>query len=82
MPQRVLQGIVISDVCDKTISVKVARRLMHRDYKKFITKSKNYAAHDEKNECKVGDLVKIRECRPISKRKCWEVIKDEGRSSK
>lgn len=79
MPRRVLQGIVISDVCDKTVSVKVARRLMHPDYKKFVTKSKKYTAHDEKNECKVGELVKIRECRPISKNKRWEVIKDEDR---
>jgi small subunit ribosomal protein S17 len=79
MPRRVLQGVVISDVCDKTISVKVQRRLMHRVYKKFITRSKTFTAHDEKNECKVGELVKIRECRPISKRKCWEVIKDESR---
>ena len=79
MPRRVLQGIVTSDVCDKTINVKVERRLMHRDYNKFINKFKNYTAHDEKNECKVGDLVKIRECRPLSKRKHWEVIKDEGR---
>lgn len=79
MPRRVLKGIVESDVCDKTITVKVSRRLMHRQYKKFITKFKNYTAHDEKNECKVGELVKIRECRPISKRKCWEVFKDEGR---
>jgi small subunit ribosomal protein S17 len=82
MPRRVLQGVVIGDVCDKTINVKVERRLIHRVYKKFITRSKNYTAHDENNECKKGDLVQIRECRPISKRKCWEVIKDESRGSK
>lgn len=79
MPRRVLQGVVVSDVCDKTITVKVARRLMHPVYKKFITRTKKYAAHDALNEFKVGDQVKIRECRPISKRKCWEVIKDADR---
>jgi small subunit ribosomal protein S17 len=78
MPRRVLQGRVVSDKCDKTITVVVERRFMHPAYKKFITRSKKYAAHDEKNACKVGDLVRIRECRPISKRKHWEVVTDDG----
>jgi small subunit ribosomal protein S17 len=47
---------------------------MHPLYKKYINRSKKYAAHDEANQCKTGDLVKIRECRPLSRRKCWEVI--------
>jgi small subunit ribosomal protein S17 len=59
---------------DKTVVVSVERRLMHPIYKKFIRRSKNYAAHDESNVAKVGDVVKIRECRPISKRKRWEVV--------
>jgi small subunit ribosomal protein S17 len=80
MPRRVLQGIVVSTACDKSISVKVARRLMHPMYKKFITKSKKYTAHDEQNACHVGDVVKIRECPRISKSKCWEVVKDEKRA--
>jgi len=74
MPRRVLQGIVTSDAMDKTVTVKVERRVMHPIYKKFIVRSKKYLAHDETNRSKVGDNVKIRECRPISKRKCWEVV--------
>ena len=76
MSRRVLQGVVVSDKMDKTIVVKVERRLMHPLYKKFIRRSKKYAAHDENNACKVGDMVSIRECRPISKSKRWEVVSD------
>jgi small subunit ribosomal protein S17 len=76
MPRRVLQGRVTSDKTDKTITVVVERRVMHPLYKKFITRSKKYHAHDEENRCKVGDLVRIRECRPISKTKRWEVISE------
>lgn len=75
MPRRVLQGTVISDKCDKTVTVLVERRVMHPVYKKFIRRSKKYAAHDEHNSCKVGDVVSIIESRPISKRKRWVVIK-------
>ena len=74
MPRRVMQGTVVSDKCDKTVTVRVERRFMHPLYKKYITRSKKYAAHDEHNRFKVGDQVRIRECRPISKRKCWEVL--------
>ena len=74
MPKRVLQGTVVSDKQDKTVVVRVNRRVMHPLYKKYITRSKRYAAHDEDNRFKAGDLVKIRECRPISKRKTWEVL--------
>ena len=76
MPRRVLQGVVVSDANDKTVTVRVERRVMHPVYKKFIVRSKKYAAHDEKNQFKVGDTVRIRECRPISKRKRWEVVVD------
>jgi small subunit ribosomal protein S17 len=76
MPRRVLQGTVVSDVCNKTVTVIVQRRFMHPVYKKFITRSKKYAAHDEHNQFHVGDKVRIRECRPISKTKRWEVITD------
>ena len=76
MPKRVLQGVVVSDKMEKTITVQVERRVMHPLYKKVIRRSKKYAAHDEANAHKVGDLVSIRECKPISKRKCWEVISD------
>ncbi|WP_422366185.1 30S ribosomal protein S17 [Pelagibius sp.] len=76
MPRRVLQGVVVSDKGDKTITVLVERRVMHPVYKKFIKRSKRYHAHDEGNSCHVGDSVRIRECRPISKSKSWEVVAD------
>jgi small subunit ribosomal protein S17 len=78
MPRRVLQGRVTSDKTDKTVTVLIERRVMHPLYKKFITRSKKYHAHDEENRCKVGDLVRIRECRPISKTKRWEVISESA----
>lgn len=74
MPKRVLQGVVTSDKMDKTVTVQVERRFKHPLYKKFIRRSKKYAAHDESNAVKVGDVVKIQECRPMSKRKKWEVV--------
>lgn len=80
MPRRVLQGRVTSDKTDKTVTVLIERRVMHPLYKKFITRSKKYHAHDEENRCKVGDLVRIRECRPISKTKRWEVISESAAS--
>ncbi len=78
MPKRVLTGRVTSDKMDKTVTVLVDRRIMHPLYKKFIRRSKNYAAHDEGNICKIGDAVRIEECRPISKRKTWLVIARNG----
>jgi small subunit ribosomal protein S17 len=69
---------VTSDKMDKTITVIVSRRVMHPLYKKFIRRSKKYAAHDEANLCKVGDAVRIIECPPISKRKTWTVVERNG----
>jgi small subunit ribosomal protein S17 len=74
MPRRVLQGTVVSDKGDKTITVLVERRVMHPVYKKYIRKSKKYAAHDANNSRKVGDVVEIIECAPISKRKRWTLV--------
>ena len=74
MSKRVLQGVVVSDACDKTVIVRVERRVMHPVYKKFVTHSKKYAAHDANNSYRSGDVVQIEESRPISKRKCWVVI--------
>ena len=74
MPKRVLQGVVVSDACDKTVIVRVERRVKHPIYKKFVSRSKKYAAHDEDNRYCAGDAVKIEESRPISRRKCWVVI--------
>jgi len=73
MPKRILQGIVVSDAQNKTVVVRVERRVMHPVYKKFVTRSKKYAAHDEDNKFHAGDAVQIEESRPISKRKSWIV---------
>jgi small subunit ribosomal protein S17 len=78
MPRRVLTGRVTSDKMDKTVTVLVDRRVMHPLYKKFIRRSKKYAAHDEDNLCKIGDSVRIEECKPISKRKTWTVVERNG----
>lgn len=74
MPKRVLRGVVTSDKQDKTATVMVERRVMHPLYKKFVKKSKKFAAHDPENRCKEGDAVEIRECPPISKNKRFEVV--------
>lgn len=74
MPRRVLQGTVVSDVNDKTVTVRVDRKVAHPIYKKTIRRSKKYAAHDEKNQFKIGDKVQIIESAPVSKTKCWQVV--------
>ncbi|PCJ71613.1 MAG: 30S ribosomal protein S17 [Rhodobiaceae bacterium] len=78
MPKRILQGVVVSDKNDKTIVVKVERRFTDPLLKKTIRRSKKYHAHDETNSRKVGERVSIRECRPVSKNKTWEVIGTEA----
>jgi small subunit ribosomal protein S17 len=67
-------GVVHSNKMDKTITIQVVRSMLHPKYGKFMKKSKKYFAHDEKNECNVGDLVKIMETRPLSKLKCWRLV--------
>lgn len=74
MPKRVLQGTVVSDKGDKTVIVSVERRITHPIYKKTIRRSKKYAAHDEANKFKTGDVVRIIESAPISKTKRWQVL--------
>jgi small subunit ribosomal protein S17 len=76
MSKRIVQGVVVSDACDKTVIVRVERRVMHPVYKKFVTHSKKYAAHDERNRFRIGDTVQIEESRPISKRKHWVVLEE------
>jgi len=66
-------GIVRSDKMDKTIVVSVETKALHPLYKKYVVRSKKVKAHDEKNEAKVGDRVRVIECRPISKEKCWRL---------
>ncbi len=76
MPKRILQGVVVSDKMDKSVVVKVERRVMHPVYKKYIKRSAKYTAHDENNLCKVGDIVQIIESRPLSKTKTWVVVSE------
>ena len=79
MPKRILQGVVVSDKNEKTIVVKVERRFIHPVMGKTVRRSKKYHAHDEKGEFKLGDQVRIQECKPISKLKTWEVIGRVGK---
>ena len=76
MPKRVLKGTVISSKSNKTIVVNVERRVRHPLYKKTITLSDKFHAHDEDNNYKDGDKVSIIECKPISKKKSWVVVKE------
>ena len=78
MPKRVLQGTVLSDKNEKTVVVLVERRFTHPLFKKTVRRSKKYKAHDENNQCKVGDVVSIEETRPISKDKTWIVLRAEA----
>ncbi|MBT3809984.1 MAG: 30S ribosomal protein S17 [Rhodospirillaceae bacterium] len=78
MPRRVLTGTVVSNKMDKSVTVRVDRRVRHPIYKKFMTQSKKIAAHDAENSLAIGDIVRIRECRPISKSKRFEVIEKVG----
>ena len=73
--KRTLIGRVVSDKMDKTVTVLVERRVKHPMYDKIIVRSKKYHAHNEGNDAKQGDLVEIRECRPLSKSKSWSVSK-------
>ena len=81
MSRRVLNGVVLNSTNDKTIVVKVERKFKHPAYKKFIKRSKKYHAHDQNNNFKTGDMVLIRECKPYSKLKNWEVLLEEEKES-
>jgi len=74
MPRRILQGTVISAKNSKTVSIRVERKFRHILYKKIVKKSAKYVAHDARDDCKLGDKIRIQECRPISKTKSWIVI--------
>ena len=76
MPKKILHGIVVSDKENKTIKVLVERKYQHPLFKKVVKSKKKYSAHDENNKFKVGDTVRIQECRPISKTKTWTVLED------
>ena len=74
MPKRIMVGTVVSDKTDKTVVVRVERKVKHPMYGKIIRRSKKYHAHDEENTFKTGETVRIEETRPISKLKTWKVI--------
>jgi small subunit ribosomal protein S17 len=74
MPKRILQGVVVSDKADKTVVVLIERRFTHPLLKKTVRRTKKYHAHDEANAAKTGDIVRIQECRPISKTKAWTLL--------
>ena len=81
MPKRVLLGTVVSDKNAQTVVVKVERRFVHPVMGKIVRRSKNYHAHNESKDFKIGDIVRIRECRPVSKLKRWEVVGLAGEGS-
>lgn len=81
MPLKEKIGLVISNKMNKTIVVKIENRYSHPIYSKTMIKTKKYLAHDELNECKIGDQVLVQECRPLSKRKRWTLIKIISNSS-
>jgi small subunit ribosomal protein S17 len=78
MPKRILTGTVVSDKTNKTVVVKVERKVKHPLYGKIIRRSKKYHAHDEENVFKAGEIVRIEECAPISKLKTWKVVEKTG----
>ncbi len=67
-------GLVVSNKMDKSVVVEVLRRVRHPKYKKFVKRTSRFMAHDEKNECNIGDTVRIMETRPLSKNKCWRLV--------
>lgn len=81
MPKRILQGVVVSDKNPKTVVVQVERRFTHPVLKKTVRLTKKYHAHDEGNNVKTGDKIRIQECAPISKKKKWVVLSDAGAES-
>ena len=78
---RTLQGRVISDKMDKSITVQIERRVKHPIYGKFIRRSTKVHAHDENNECRTGDVVVVEQCRPLSKTKKWRFVKLVGKGN-
>lgn len=78
MPKRILQGVVVSGKNDKTVVVQIERRFTHPVLKKTVRLTKKYHAHDAENSCNEGDIVRIEECSPISKKKRWVVLSQVG----
>jgi small subunit ribosomal protein S17 len=78
---RTLTGRVVSNRMDKTVTVVVERRVKHPIYGKFITRSTKVHAHDKANECQIGDMVTVEQCRPLSKTKTWRLVKVNARAT-
>ena len=78
MSRRILQGRVVSAACEKTVTVRVERRFLHPVQKKTVRRSKKYQVHDEAGTARLGDMVRIRECPPVSRTKRWEVLAPEA----
>jgi small subunit ribosomal protein S17 len=72
--KKVFTGEVVSNKMQKTVVVQITKRKLHRLYKKYVTESKKIKAHDEKNECQIGDTVRVIECRPLSRDKRWRLL--------
>jgi small subunit ribosomal protein S17 len=72
--RRTKEGVVVSDKMDKTVVVAVERLVRHSLYRRVMRRTRRFKAHDETNECRVGDRVRIVECRPLSREKCWRVV--------
>ena len=81
MAKKEIFGIVISNTMDKTVVIKVMNTYAHSIYSKIITKTKNYLVHDEKQECNIGDRILVKECRPLSKKKRWVLVKIISKNS-
>ena len=79
---RIMSGRVVSDKMDKTITVLVERRVKHPMYGKYLTRSSKIHAHDEQNECRTGDLVTVRETRPMSRTKTWTLVSIDERTAR
>jgi len=79
MPRKEIVGKVVSNKMDKTVVVAVETRIPHPKYEKPIAQTKKFKAHDAENKCQIGDIVRIQECRPISKEKTWLVVGITGR---
>jgi small subunit ribosomal protein S17 len=73
-PRRTKIGLVVSNKMQKTITVAVERRVQHTLYKKYYRRTEKFLAHDAENQAKIGDKVRIMECRPLSRRKCWRLV--------
>ncbi len=73
-PRKERTGLVVSNKMDKSIVVEVLRRVRHPKYKKFVKRTSRFMAHDEKNDCNIGDTVRIMETRPLSRNKCWRLV--------